>query len=240
MYGFQATAEDLERVLRVNFLRISANEEISFESLAERLLPLIDQGAVEKAALKHSADLQEQTEAAEQELETQLVKLGALAGADELDERVEPSDAEASQVQRVEVRLAIDFTPEGTPLADIVTALERNIASAIGMGLLTGDGPATVSEYSVSVEAMDPGSCLVQAQAVEEWLQGLVANGVMSVEDLTKLAGRYACSDRTTLMAELHERMKLGVDNSHQVRQGSCRTVGGDAGSTMGVACNMV
>lgn len=166
MYGFEATADDLEVVLRVNFLRLKTVEEIAFEALAERLLPTINQARVEKEALKHANDLEGQTQAAHREIEVQLVESGVLEAIDLRHENwTEEGDGEAP-VTQVLVQLAITFVPAGTPVADIVSALERNVASAISMGMLTGDGPATVSEYSVSVQAKDEVERAAFAEAV--------------------------------------------------------------------------
>lgn len=166
MYGFEATAEDLEVVLRVNFLRLKTVEEIAFETLAERLLPTINQARVEKAALKHANDLEGQTQAAHREIEVQLAESGVLEAIDVWHENgTEHCDGEAPFTQ-VLVQLAITYVPAGTPVADIVCALERNVASAISLGMLTGDGPATVSEYSVSVQAQDEVEGAASAEAV--------------------------------------------------------------------------
>lgn len=79
MHAFGITEEDLENVLRKHWARIVNSGGKSFEHMADDLFSSIDEAAVEGAALKGGVELEEQTDAAYEELERQLVERGVLA-----------------------------------------------------------------------------------------------------------------------------------------------------------------
>jgi hypothetical protein len=78
MHAFGISEDDIEAVLRKNGARMVNAAGRSFEQVAEDLFDDIDHGLVERAALKSSTDLDEQTTAAHEEIERQLVQLGVL------------------------------------------------------------------------------------------------------------------------------------------------------------------
>lgn len=82
MFGFEATEEDVETVLKREWHRVGNTNGASFEMMAEQLLGDLNCGAIEKAALKHSCELDEQTNAALEEIDRQLVGLGVLRPRD--------------------------------------------------------------------------------------------------------------------------------------------------------------
>ncbi len=217
MNGFEATSEDLEMVLRRNFLRLKCIEEVSFSVLADRLLPTIDQCRVERAALRHATDINAQTQAACEELEAQLVESGVLATAESLEQDLPGGSGECEEGQEtVVVSLSVRYDLAGTPVSDLISGLERNVEAAIGMGMLTDDGPATVGQYQMSIRSDVSPTDGWRAGAIENWLRDRFGNGELGADDLIQLAARYACADRGTLLKELSERIadsgRLGVD----------------------------
>lgn len=70
--------EDIENVLSRHWARVANTGGKSFGDIAAELFPLIDAGAVEKAALDGGTELDEQVEAAYADIERQLVERGVL------------------------------------------------------------------------------------------------------------------------------------------------------------------
>lgn len=77
--AFQISEDDIEIVLRRNSLRVSNTQGKSFSEIAEQLIDEIDHERVESAAMCASCELEEQTEAAHEEIKTICVELGVLS-----------------------------------------------------------------------------------------------------------------------------------------------------------------
>lgn len=76
--AYQVTEEDIENVLRAHSLRVADTKGLSFEQMSEELINKIDHERIEKAALKGGCELDEQTQAAFNEIKQNLVELGVL------------------------------------------------------------------------------------------------------------------------------------------------------------------
>lgn len=76
--AYQVSDEDIENVLQNYSLRVTDTQGKSFETMAAELINQIDAARVEKAALRAGIDLDEQTQAANDEIKTILVELGIL------------------------------------------------------------------------------------------------------------------------------------------------------------------
>lgn len=76
--AFEVVAEDVESVLRENILRITDSKGLSIEAMAEFLLPSLDAGRIEKAALDGGVELVDQAAAARAEILAQLTEAGHL------------------------------------------------------------------------------------------------------------------------------------------------------------------
>lgn len=76
--AFQITEDDIENVLHSHSLRVTNTHGKSFETMAAELLGEIDLARVEKAALKAGCDLDQQAQAALDEIKTILVEMGVL------------------------------------------------------------------------------------------------------------------------------------------------------------------
>lgn len=82
MEAFGISEEDVENVLRRHVARLrlvtAPPGALDYTTVAEKLFGAIDQSAVERAALKGGVELEEQTDAAYDEIERQLVHQGVL------------------------------------------------------------------------------------------------------------------------------------------------------------------
>jgi hypothetical protein len=78
MHAFGISEEDVANVLRKNSARLTNVAGQSLDEMAGALLADIDGAAVERAALKGGVELEEQTEAAYEEIARQLVRQGVL------------------------------------------------------------------------------------------------------------------------------------------------------------------
>lgn len=117
MNAFGISAEDVENVLRKHWSRVANTDGNSFEYMAVELFPGINATAVEHAALTGGVSLEEQTAAAYEEIERQLVWQGVL---EEL--RLEPAASSNPQGLEGETcRLVTD--PAAELPADVVRAL---------------------------------------------------------------------------------------------------------------------
>lgn len=76
--AFQVTADDVECVLHSYSSRLINTHGLSIVDLSAELVDEIDHDRIEKAALNASTDLDEQTNAALEELKDNLVDLGVL------------------------------------------------------------------------------------------------------------------------------------------------------------------
>ncbi len=78
-FAFQISEEDVENVLRNNWKRVVNTNGRSFKDMSEQLYLEVDEGAVEKAALKSGNDLETQTDAAYAKIARQLITMGVLS-----------------------------------------------------------------------------------------------------------------------------------------------------------------
>jgi len=78
MFGFQVTEEDVANVLRRQWTRVTNTDGVPFDVMGEQLFMTLDADQIERVALKHSCDLDEQTDAAMEEIDRQLVAQGVL------------------------------------------------------------------------------------------------------------------------------------------------------------------
>lgn len=76
--AFGISEEDVVSVLEANLGAIVNRGSQPLDDMAHDLLGRIDHGAVERAALKGGVDLDEQTEAAHEEIRRQLLCMGIL------------------------------------------------------------------------------------------------------------------------------------------------------------------
>jgi hypothetical protein len=95
MQAFGISEDDIETVLRQQWARVANSDGKTFEQMASDLFNDIDHGAVEKAALNGGTEMDEQTTAAYEEIEKQLVARGALKAP-----RAEPDAASAPRRSR--------------------------------------------------------------------------------------------------------------------------------------------
>lgn len=77
--AFQISSDDVITVLRRRSLHVANTNGHSFESMAEEILDDLDTDRIEFAALRASTDLDEQTDAALDEIERQLIDHGVIA-----------------------------------------------------------------------------------------------------------------------------------------------------------------
>lgn len=77
--AFQISEDDIETVLRRHSLRVSDTQGKSFSEIAEKLIYDIDHERVELAAMSASCKLEEQTEAAHEEIKIICLELGVLS-----------------------------------------------------------------------------------------------------------------------------------------------------------------
>lgn len=204
MLGFEVSADDVEAVLKAQLGRLINPQGMAPSEMAVMLLPQLDTSRIEKAALKHATDLDEQTVGAHEEVARQLTELGVLreTGA---DEEADVESGEDGQI--LVVGLTVRYQRSGVPEGDLCSALERSVETAIGLGLLADDGPATVNQWDLSVKAMSQMAAAVTESGIEDWLRARVLDGNLSVDELIQLAARYAVAERTSLLEELAERM---------------------------------
>jgi uncharacterized NAD(P)/FAD-binding protein YdhS len=80
MWAYQHTADDVENVLRDHATRVVNTEGKPLDVLAEELVEELDDGAIEKAALRGGVDLDDQTTAANEEILRQLIERGLISG----------------------------------------------------------------------------------------------------------------------------------------------------------------
>lgn len=101
-HAFEITEEDVEVVLRANSLKVANTNGMSFEAMAEMLLPQLDTDRIALVALGAN-DMDDQTTAAHVEIHRQLWAAGVVS--------VPPSqiDPQADR-QAVIDRLAVEFT----------------------------------------------------------------------------------------------------------------------------------
>lgn len=76
--AFQISEEDIENVLRDYSLRVTNAQGQSFETMASELINEIDHARVEKAALDGGDDIDDQTQAAYNEIHKNLVEQGVI------------------------------------------------------------------------------------------------------------------------------------------------------------------
>lgn len=79
MQAFEISEDDIANVLRTHWARIGNSDGKSFEHMASDLFESIDHGKVEDAALEGGTEMDEQTDAAYEEIERQLVADGVLS-----------------------------------------------------------------------------------------------------------------------------------------------------------------
>lgn len=78
MFAFEVTEQDVENVLRINAIKVANSGGKSFSHMAEDILPDLDTGRVADAALSGGDTLDEQTDAAYEEIRKILVEDGVL------------------------------------------------------------------------------------------------------------------------------------------------------------------
>lgn len=76
--AFGISEDDVHNVLQNHHDRLTAATGADLESLARDLFNDLDHGAVERAALRGGTELDQQTEAAYEEVETQLIEFEVL------------------------------------------------------------------------------------------------------------------------------------------------------------------
>jgi hypothetical protein len=77
-HAFGISEEDVENVLSKHWARVANSDGKSLENMAVDLFTHLDADAIERSALKGGVDLDDQTEAAYEEIERQLVERGVL------------------------------------------------------------------------------------------------------------------------------------------------------------------
>jgi len=78
MQAFGISEEDLANVLRKHWARVANTNGLDFEAMADLNFRYLNDAAVEKAALDGGVEMDDQTEAAYEEIERQMVALGVL------------------------------------------------------------------------------------------------------------------------------------------------------------------
>lgn len=77
--AFQISPDDVVTVLRRRSLHVADTRGRRFEDMAEEIIDDLDTDRIEFTALRASTDLDEQTDAALEEIERQLIDLGVLS-----------------------------------------------------------------------------------------------------------------------------------------------------------------
>lgn len=78
--AFQISSDDVVTVLRRRALHVANSGGRSFEHMAEELIDDLDTDRIEFAALRASTEVDEQTDAALEEIERQLIDTGVIKG----------------------------------------------------------------------------------------------------------------------------------------------------------------
>jgi len=175
--AYQATEEDIENVLRNNWAGVANSDGRSFATMAEGLLPLLDLGLIERAAL-YGNTLDQQTNYANEEIARQLRDRGVLeplrspvhetpdrefqlAAAEEMAEGVElqnsrdQTEAWASPAQATEPVIqcmSLSLTELDTVL-DCAERYVRDIEGRIDDGELSSEEASDFPGMQAAVEA---------------------------------------------------------------------------------------
>ncbi len=107
---------------------------------------------------------------------------------------------------RLVLTLTVDYSPNGEQLSDLRSRLMRMIERAVGEGLLTGEGPAEVEEYSYRVEALGDQP---SQEEIQEYFQSRIDSGNFDPADTAKLMARYGAMIPEFFFAEMAERMEM-------------------------------
>lgn len=78
--AFQINSDDVVTVLRRRSLHVANSGGRRFEDMAAEIIDDLDADRIEFVALRASTDLDEQTDAALEEIERQLVDIGVIKG----------------------------------------------------------------------------------------------------------------------------------------------------------------
>lgn len=105
---------------------------------------------------------------------------------------------------RLRLTFDIDYALNGEPLADMIERLRRMAERAVGNGMLTGDSPAEVEQYSMSVTEVP---ALLDEDEVAEFLRQRIEDGLVDADDLPVRMARYGLQEVPDFIAEMRERM---------------------------------
>lgn len=196
MRAFEITVDDVLTVLSNNAKRVKSGQHRDLSEFAAIAFTDLDMTKIERAALAHATDLNEQTEGAHEEIERQLVDAGVMLGG-------------ASGEVAVGVSLNVIYREEGSDGERIKSIVDGVVASAVGGGLLEADGYGEVITWDASVDVLSTESRGLDEDDIAQWLESRVEDGELSVEDLARLAARYALANRAQLLNEIAERIAM-------------------------------
>lgn len=109
------------------------------------------------------------------------------------------------QPARLRATFNIEYALNGESIKSMAERLRRMMDIAIGNGMLTGDSPATVEEYSFDViEAPNP---LTEEELADFMLQR-IENGDLGAEEIPLRLARYGLMETHEFVAEMRERME--------------------------------
>lgn len=112
--------------------------------------------------------------------------------------------APAAGKHKLVLTLTVDYSLNGEEISQLRSRLPRMIERSVGEGLLTGDGPAEVDEYSYRVEVLGDQPSLEQ---IQKYFQERIDSGNFDVEDTAKLMARYGLMIPELFTEEMAERM---------------------------------
>jgi hypothetical protein len=123
--------------------------------------------------------------------------------------------------KQAQVRLVINVVYDesgGLNAQELADGLQRNVESAIGNGLLTGDTAATVETWGTNCHGAVTVCNEVERGEEEDritaWLTGRIESSDLSLEDIPRLMARYALAEPAEMRLELNERMAGSPDLS--------------------------
>lgn len=196
MKAFEITVDDVLSVLSKNANRVKTGQKRDLIEIANTAFSELDMHKIERASLAHATDLDEQTEDAHVEIERQLVEAGVM------------SDGASDEVP-VSVSLNVVYRADTGDAEHVRGVLNGSIASAVGAGLLDADGYMPVISWESRVDLLSAKGEELDEDDIAQWLERRVKDGELSVEDLVRLAARYALANRVQLLNELAERIGM-------------------------------
>lgn len=114
--------------------------------------------------------------------------------------------ADDKSKNRLVLTLNVEYSLNGEQVGDLKSRLMRMIERAVDEGLLTGEGPAEVEEYSYRVEVLGDQP---SQEEIQEYFQNRIDSGNFDPEDTAKLMVRYGAMIPEFFFAEMAERMEM-------------------------------